>query len=48
MRRALVVLLLLSACGCGVVREARVKLTGASEGTLVANIGMPLEETERR
>lgn len=34
--------------GCDIVREEYYQRTGKSEGTLVANIGMPLEEVERR
>ena len=33
---------------CDIFREAYHQRTGKSEGTLVANIGMPLEEVERR
>ncbi|HYX40809.1 MAG TPA: hypothetical protein VE821_03890 [Pyrinomonadaceae bacterium] len=34
--------------GCDIFREAYYQNTGRSEGKLVANIGMPLEEVERR
>jgi hypothetical protein len=34
--------------GCDIFREEFYQRTGRSEGTLVANIGMPLEEVERR
>ncbi|PYS92007.1 MAG: hypothetical protein DMF64_10650 [Acidobacteria bacterium] len=34
--------------GCDIFREAYYQRTGKSEGTLVANIGMPLEEVEKR
>jgi hypothetical protein len=34
--------------GCDIFREAYYQRTGKSEGTLVANIGMPLEEVEQR
>jgi hypothetical protein len=34
--------------GCDIFREMYYERTGQSEGTLVANIGMPLEEVEKR
>ena len=34
--------------GCDIAREAYYQRTGKSEGTLVVNIGMPLEEVEKR
>ncbi len=34
--------------GCDIAREAFYQSTGRSEGTLVANIGMPLEEVAKR
>jgi hypothetical protein len=34
--------------GCDIFREAFYQSTGRSEGTLVANIGLPLEEVEKR
>jgi hypothetical protein len=34
--------------GCDIAREAYYQRTGQSEGTLVANIGLPLEQVEQR
>jgi len=34
--------------GCDILREEYYQRTGKSEGTLVANIGMPLEEVQKR
>ena len=47
--RALTLALLVALVGgCDIFREEFYQRTGKSEGTLVANIGMPLEEVERR
>ena len=47
--RALTLALIAALGGsCGIFRESYYQRTGKSEGTLVANIGMPLEDVERR
>jgi len=46
--RALTLVLIVALSGCDIFREAYYQRTGKSEGTLVANIGMPLEEVKRR
>lgn len=43
-----VCLLLCALSGCDILREAYYQRTGKSEGTLVANVGLPLEEVARR